>query len=86
MNIVYIVSFLISTASESRLKAKIRRIENALDADPVDVAALSHLARIRDGLVNNYIRTKVWPKLLLVNVYDMSKTSASTKKRKPRCK
>ncbi|XP_028401815.1 TBC1 domain family member 20-like [Dendronephthya gigantea] len=66
---------------ESRLKVKIRRIENALDADPVDIVTLSHLAIIREGLVNNYIRVKVWPKLLLVNVYDIFKPSANVKKR-----
>ena len=72
-------------ASESRLRGKIRRIENALEADPVDVEALGCLAITGDGLINNDIRSKVWPKLLLVNVYDIPKPSGGPKQRKQQC-
>ena len=77
--------FFMPKASESRLRGKIRRIENALEADPVDVETLGYLAITGDGLINNDIRSKVWPKLLLVNVYDIPKPSGGPKKRKKQC-
>ncbi|XP_028391703.1 TBC1 domain family member 20-like [Dendronephthya gigantea] len=77
-----IMAQLIYYASESRLRGKIRRIENALEADPVDVDTLGYLAITGDGLINNDIRTKVWPKLLLVNVYDIPKPTGGPKKRR----
>ena len=73
-------------ASESRLRGKIRRIENALEADPVDVETLGYLAGTGDGLINNDIRCKVWPKLLLVNIFDINKPHGGPKKRKQHCK
>lgn len=77
-----IMAHLIYYASESRLRGKIRRIENALEADPVDVETLAYLAGTGDGLINNDIRCKVWPKLLLVNVFDIKKPHGGPKKRK----
>ena len=76
---------MIFKASESRLRGKIRRIENALESDPVDVDTLGYLAITGDGLINNDIRSKVWPKLLLVNVFDIPKPSGGPKKRKRHC-
>lgn len=77
-----IMAQIIYYASESRLRGKIRRIENALEADPVDVETLGYLAVTGDGLINNDIRCKVWPKLLLVNVYNIEKPHGGPKKRK----
>ena len=73
-------------ASESRLRGKLRRIENALETDPVDVETLAYLAITGDGLINNDIRCKVWPKLLLVNIFNIEKPQGGPKKRKQHCK
>ena len=59
-----------------------QRINDALEADPVDIATLKELAISADGLITNDLRRKVWPKLLNVNVYDIQKTSG---KRKGEC-
>ncbi|XP_046843719.1 TBC1 domain family member 20-like isoform X2 [Xenia sp. Carnegie-2017] len=77
-----IMAQIVYYASESRLRGKIRRIENALEADPVDVKTLGYLATTGDGLINNDIRTKVWPKLLQVNIYNITKATGGSKKRK----
>ena len=61
------------SVSESRLRGKIRRINDALDADPVDVQTLKELAISADGLITLDFRCKVWPKLLHVNVFELSR-------------
>lgn len=49
---------------------KIRAINAALDSDPVNVEALRKIA-ISEGLVNDGLRCKVWPKLLAVDSKDV---------------
>jgi len=53
------------------LKEKVRRINNALDSDPVDIEALRAFALSAYGYVTDDIRCRVWPKLLNVNVYNL---------------
>lgn len=65
--------------SEARLRSKIRKINEALEEDPVDVQTLRNLAISQDGLITNDLRRRVWPKLLNVNVFD---GSISTKNKK----
>lgn len=59
--------------SESRLRGKIRRIRDALEADPVDVQTLKQLAISGDGLITVDLRSKVWTKLLNVNAIEASR-------------
>ena len=59
--------------SESRLRGKIRRITDALEADPVDVQTLKELAISADGLITVDLRCKVWTKLLNVNAFESSR-------------
>lgn len=59
--------------SESRLRGKIRRIRDALEADPVDVQTLKQLAISGDGLITVELRRKVWTKLLNVNAIEASR-------------
>lgn len=51
---------------DSRRKRKIADITHALDASPVDVAALRRMAISEGGLLTDEIRCKVWPRLLNV--------------------
>ena len=53
------------------LKAKVRRINEALDSDPVDIESLRALGLSACGYVTDDIRCRVWPKLLNVNIYDL---------------
>eukprot|EP00794_Sanderia_malayensis_P019008 gene19008-20920_t len=55
------------------IKAKVRKINAALDADPVDIRLLQELAISEYGFVTDDIRCRVWPKLLNVNVFDLPK-------------
>lgn len=66
--------------SEARLRGKIRRISDALEADPVDVATLRHLAISADGLITIELRSKVWTKLLNVKAHELSRDQSSKKK------
>lgn len=66
--------------SEARLRGKIRRISDALEADPVDVATLRHLAISADGLITIDLRSKVWTKLLNVKAHELSRDQSSKKK------
>ena len=50
-------------------KEKERRIEEALDSDPVDLSTLRELAVSLGGLVSQQLRKKAWPKLVGVNVF-----------------
>ena len=59
--------------SESRLRGKIRRIRDALEADPVDVQTLKQLAISGDGIITVELRRKVWTKLLNVNAIEASR-------------
>lgn len=68
--------------SESRLRGKIRRITDALEADPVDVQTLKELAILSDGLITGDLRRKVWTKLLNVNAFEWSKGYHDKKKGK----
>lgn len=68
-----IMSQMMFYMSEARLRGKIRRINDALDKDPVDVETLRTLAITADGLITTDLRCRVWPKLLNVNVFDISK-------------
>lgn len=68
--------------SEARLRGKIRRITDALEADPVDVQTLKELALSPDGLITIDLRCKVWTKLLNVNAFELSKNCGARKKDK----
>ena len=46
-------------------------IYQALNSDPIDVAALRRMAISEGGLLTDEIRCKVWPKLLSVNTDDL---------------
>lgn len=46
-------------------------IYQALNSDPIDVAALRRMAISEGGLLTDEIRRKVWPKLLSVNTDDL---------------
>ncbi|KAJ7365036.1 hypothetical protein OS493_007677 [Desmophyllum pertusum] len=65
--------------SESRLRGKIRRITDALEADPVDVQTLKELTISADGLITVDLRCKVWTKLLNVNAFEFSRNQAKKK-------
>lgn len=66
--------------SEARLRGKIRRISDALETDPVDVATLRHLAISADGLITIDLRSKVWTKLLNVKAHELPRDQSSKKK------
>ena len=68
-----------TSVSEARLRGKIRRINDALQADPVDIVTLKEMAISADGLISNDLRCKVWPKFLNVNVYDAPRTPGKKK-------
>lgn len=53
------------------VKGKIRKLNDALDSDPVNIELLRKLMVTRGGCVTNDIRCKVWPKLLNINIFDM---------------
>lgn len=55
------------------MRGKIRRIRDALEADPVDVQTLKQLAISGDGLITVDLRSKVWTKLLNVNAIEASR-------------
>lgn len=48
-----------------------RKINDALDSDPVDVETLRELGISEYGYVTDDIRCRVWPKLLNVNIYNL---------------
>lgn len=52
-------------------KRKVAEIYQALNSDPIDVAALRRMAISEGGLLTDEIRRKVWPKLLSVNEDDL---------------
>ncbi|KAM6052885.1 TBC1 domain family member 20 isoform 2-T2 [Theristicus caerulescens] len=72
-----IVSLLSSPGSalvsyfDSKKKRKVAEIYQALNSDPIDVAALRRMAISEGGLLTDEIRCKVWPKLLSVNTDDL---------------
>lgn len=49
-----------------------RHIGAALSSDPVDLCLLKRLASSKGGLLCKELRKKAWPKLLGVNIYDIS--------------
>ena len=61
---------------ESSRKVKLAAIHLALQADPVDVAALRKLAISKGGLLTDELRRKAWPKLLNVNIYHIPSKSS----------
>ena len=44
-----------------------------MEKDPVDIETLKTLAVTADGLITKDLRCRAWPKLLNVNVYEMTK-------------
>ncbi len=50
-------------------REKEAKIEEALNCDPVDIAALRMLATTLGGLVHSRLRKRVWPKLAGVSVF-----------------
>ncbi|XP_075294488.1 TBC1 domain family member 20 isoform X4 [Opisthocomus hoazin] len=56
---------------DSKKKRKVAEIYQALNSDPIDVAALRRMAISKGGLLMDEIRCKVWPKLLSVNTDDL---------------
>jgi hypothetical protein len=73
-----IIQFLGVSAEERR--RKVRQINKALESDPVDLTTLRLHALSPDGLVNDELRLRVWPKLLGVNVYSPVAWSENPKK------
>ncbi|NXX59483.1 TBC20 protein, partial [Scopus umbretta] len=59
------------TDFDSKKKRKVAEIYQALNSDPIDVAALRRMAISEGGLLTDEIRCKVWPKLLSVNTDDL---------------
>lgn len=59
------------TDFDSKKKRKVEEIYQALNSDPIDVAALRRMAISEGGLLTDEIRCKVWPKLLSVNTDDL---------------
>lgn len=59
----------------AKRKKKVAEIDQALNSDPTDVAALRRMAISEGGLLTDEIRQKVWPKLLNVNTNDPSPVS-----------
>ena len=55
---------------DAYIKSKIRKINDALDSDPVDVDLLRKLMCTSEGCMTNDLRCKVWPKLLNINVFN----------------
>ncbi|KAK7807453.1 hypothetical protein U0070_025085 [Myodes glareolus] len=51
----------------AKRKKKVAEIHQALNSDPIDVAALRRMAISEGGLLTDEIRCQVWPKLLNVN-------------------
>ena len=47
-------------------------INKALLAEKVDLRNLHTLSRIEGGFINNRVRSRVWPKLLAVNRYNIA--------------
>lgn len=52
-------------------REKVRQINEALGADPVDLASLRCHALSPGGLLHTHIRKKAWPKMVAVDVYDI---------------
>lgn len=78
LNLIILHHFLL--VSESRLRSKIRRINEALEEDPVDIQTLRNLAISQDGLITNDLRRRVWPKLVNVNVFEVPNSSSQNRK------
>ena len=55
---------------EAYIKNKIRRLNDALDDDPVDIELLRKMMVTAEGCVTDDIRSKVWPKLLNVDIFE----------------
>lgn len=51
----------------AKRKKKVAEIHQALNSDPIDLAALRRMAISEGGLLTDEIRCQVWPKLLNVN-------------------
>ncbi|XP_041376061.1 TBC1 domain family member 20-like isoform X2 [Gigantopelta aegis] len=58
-------------------KQKFAKIESCVNSNPADVASLRQLSISRGGLLSNELRLKAWPKLLAVNVSDISPKPSS---------
>ncbi|KAG8447273.1 hypothetical protein GDO86_014658 [Hymenochirus boettgeri] len=58
--------------SEFRRRRKFYDIQKALTKEPPDVATLRRMAISEGGLLTDQIRCQVWPKLLNVNVEDLT--------------
>ena len=67
-----------SVPKDPYIKGKIRKLNNALDCDPVDIDLLRKLMVSRGGCITNDIRCKVWPKLLNINIFDMPRRNKNT--------
>lgn len=46
-------------------------IRRALFSNPVDIVLLSEISRKKNGFISNRIRSRVWPKLLGINRFDI---------------
>ena len=57
-----------------------RRINDALDSDPVDIESLRALGLSAYGYVTDDIRCRVWPKLLNVNIFNLPRRKKGTLK------
>lgn len=61
------VCLFVSPDFNAKRKKKVAEIHQALNSDPIDVAALRRMAISEGGLLTDEIRCQVWPKLLNVN-------------------
>lgn len=64
---MHIVYLFVSPDFNAKRKKKVAEIHQALNSDPIDVAALRRMAISEGGLLTDEIRCQVWPKLLNVN-------------------
>lgn len=63
-------------------KDKIRKINEALNCDPVDVELLRFLATTKGGLITDDIRRRAWPKLLNINPFAIDNVKYEIKEHK----
>uniref|UniRef100_A0A8C6I3T2 TBC1 domain family member 20 n=2 Tax=Mus TaxID=862507 RepID=A0A8C6I3T2_MUSSI len=61
----------------AKRKKKVAEIHQALNSDPIDLAALRRMAISEGGLLTDEIRCQVWPKLLNVNTSEAPPVSRS---------
>lgn len=51
---------------------KLKKVQEALERDPVDIETIREHAVSNGGLVSNELRKKAWPKMVGVSIYDVA--------------